>query len=41
MVVQWLQGAHDWTHHEEKNSATRAKRHWGVAKYPVEDMSLA
>jgi hypothetical protein len=36
----WFPGAHDWTHEEEKGGPARAKRHWGVVNYPVEDIGL-
>ena len=36
----WSPGAHDWTHAEEKGGPARAKRHWGVVNYPVEDIGL-
>jgi hypothetical protein len=29
-----------WTHEEEKGGPARAKRHWGVVNYPVEDIRL-
>jgi phloretin hydrolase len=36
----WFPGAHDWTRQEEKGGPARAKRHWGVVNYPVEDIGL-
>ena len=36
----WFPAAHDWTHEEEKGGPARAKRHWGVVNYPVEDIGL-
>jgi phloretin hydrolase len=36
----WYPGAHEWTHEEDKVVPARAKRHWGVVNYPVEDVGL-
>ena len=36
----WFPGAHDWTHQEEKAGPARAKPHWGLVNYPVEDIGL-
>jgi hypothetical protein len=36
----WFPGAHDWTHEEARGGPARAKCHWGVVNYPVEDIGL-
>jgi phloretin hydrolase len=36
----WYTGAHEWTHQEDRAGPARAKPHWGVVNYPVEDVGL-